>query len=155
MNRREMFSVAGAAVLVAAASPTLAEESHEAHDPSAHAGHNHGPDDVLNKSLVDAAATCTKAGLACINHCLDSFVGGDTAMARCARAVDQMISVCGTLGKLASIGSSHLPEMAKIALDVCQNCEKECKKHADHHAVCKACAEACAACADECKKTIG
>ena len=149
MNRRDLISVASAAVLVAAASPALAEEGHEAHE---HAGHDHGVDDMPYQSLVDAATNCTKTGLACINHCLDSFAAGDTAMARCARAVDQMISVCGTLAKLASIGSSHLPAMAKIAADVCQNCEKECKKHADHHAVCKACAEACAKCAEECKK---
>jgi Cys-rich four helix bundle protein (predicted Tat secretion target) len=63
-----------------------------------------------------------------------------------------MLSTCGTLAKLASLKSSHLPAMAKLALAVCQECEAECLKHADKHAACKACGEACAACAAECRK---
>ena len=69
-----------------------------------------------------------------------------------ARAVDQMVSLCGTLSKLASLKSSYLPAMAKVALIGCQDCEKECRKHAEKHEPCNACAEACAACAAECKK---
>jgi hypothetical protein len=69
-----------------------------------------------------------------------------------ARAVDQMVSMCGTVEKLASVKSSYLPAMAKVALAACQDCETECRKHADQHAPCKACADACAVCAVECKK---
>jgi hypothetical protein len=65
-----------------------------------------------------------------------------------ARAVDQMVSLCGTLSKLASLSSSYLPAMAKVALIGCQDCETECRKHAEKHAPCKA----CGACAVECKK---
>jgi Cys-rich four helix bundle protein (predicted Tat secretion target) len=67
-------------------------------------------------------------------------------------AVAQMLSLCETVAKLASLRSSYLPAMAKVALVGCQDCETECRKHADKHAPCKECAEACAACADECKK---
>ena len=87
-----------------------------------------------------------------MDHCLQTFAAGDTSLAICAREVDLMLSTCGTLAKLASLNSSHLPTMAKLALAVCQDCEAECRKHADKHAACKACGEACAACAAECKK---
>lgn len=30
--------------------------------------------------------------------------------------------------------------------------EKECRKHAEHHATCRACADACVACAAACRK---
>ena len=80
------------------------------------------------------------------------FAAGDTTLAACARAVDEMLSLCRTLAKLASLGSSYLPAMAKVALIGCQDCETECRKHAEKHAPCKACAEACAACAAEWKK---
>ena len=121
---------------------------------AAHAQISHG--DHLNAAvanpLFDAASNCVKAGLVCIDHCMQAFAAGDTTLASCARARDQMLSTCGTLAKLASVRSSYLAAMAKVALAVCQDCETECRKHADKHAACKACGEACAACAEECKK---
>jgi Cys-rich four helix bundle protein (predicted Tat secretion target) len=136
MNRRNLIA-AGAAVVTISGS-ALAQTSHE---------HNTTP-----SSLFDAASNCVKAGLVCSDHCLQAFAAGDTSLAACARAVDEMMSLCGTLAKLASLRSSYLPAMAKVALIGCQDCEAECRKHAEKHAPCKACAEACASCAAECKK---
>jgi Cys-rich four helix bundle protein (predicted Tat secretion target) len=148
MNRRELFTTAGAAILVA--SSAFAQDAGHDHMMT---GHDHmAMGTPPNAALVDAAALCSKTGLVCINHCLESFAAGDIALAGCARSVDQMLSVCGALAKLASTNSPHLPAMAKVALAMCQDCETECRKHADHHAECKACADACAACAEECKK---
>ncbi|NVO17477.1 MAG: Csp1 family four helix bundle copper storage protein [Rhodoplanes sp.] len=139
MNRRHVLTTAAALAVVAG--PAFAQ---------GHAGHD--SPSGLNAPLVAAATNCVRAGLACINHCFDSLAAGDTSLAACARSVDQMSAVCGALAKLASAGSPHLPAMAKLAQAVCLDCEKECRKHADHHAVCKACADACAACAEECRK---
>jgi coenzyme F420-reducing hydrogenase gamma subunit len=58
-----------------------------------------------------------------------------------------MMSHCGTLAKLASLRSSYLLAMAKLALIGCQHCETECR-NAEKHVPCKA----CATCAAECKK---
>lgn len=138
MNRRDLMT-AGAALLAV---------STTAHAQTAHDHHDAG---VANP-LFDAASNCVKTGLVCIDHCLQSFAAGDTSLASCARASDQMLSTCGTLAKLASVRSPYLGAMAKVALAVCQDCETECRKHADKHAACKDCAEACAACATECKK---
>jgi Cys-rich four helix bundle protein (predicted Tat secretion target) len=104
-----------------------------------------------NQKLIDTASDCVKTGQACIAHCFQAFAAGDTSLAACGRIVDQMLSVCGTLQKLAAAGSSNLPGLTKVALAVCEDCEKECRKHAQHHATCKACAEACKACADACR----
>jgi hypothetical protein len=93
--------------------------------------------------LFDAASNCVKASLVYSDHCLQAFAAGDTSLAACARAVDQMLGLCGALSKLASLSSSYLPAMAKVALIGCQDCETECRKHAERHAPCKACAEAC------------
>ena len=102
--------------------------------------------------LFDSANNCIKAGLVCGDHCLREFAAGDVSLAACARAVDEMLSLCGALAKLASLRSSYLLAMAKVALVGCQDCETECRKHAEKHPPCKACAEACAACAAECKR---
>src|ERR1700726_3561023 len=58
-----------------------------------------------------------------------------------------------SLAKLASVNSSYLAGLARVALVACQDCETECRKHADKHFACKACAEACVVCAAECKRT--
>jgi len=150
MNRREVIGSAGIAAVVLASGAAWADE-HGGHD---HGGMDHGAMAMPspNAKLVDSASNCVKAGQACIAHCFAAFAAGDTSLAACATNVDQMLSVCATLQKLASAGSPHLAEMAKLALAVCQDCEKECRKHETHHATCKACADACKVCAEECKK---
>jgi Cys-rich four helix bundle protein (predicted Tat secretion target) len=136
MNRRALI-VAGAA-LVTTSGTALAQTSHGEH--------------AAPSSLFDAANNCVKAGLVCSDHCLQAFAAGDASLAACARAVDEMKSLCGALAKLASLRSSYLTAMAKVALIGCQDCETECRKHAEKHAPCKACADACSSCAAECKK---
>lgn len=154
MERRDFFKAASAAVLVAASTNAVAEDAPMDHSHMAGMDHEHmkhmgaAPDSKLQALALD----CVKTGQICINHCLDSFAMGDVSMAGCARTVDQMLSVCATLAKLASVGSPHLPRMAKVAYGMCKDCEKECRKHADQHAECKACADACAACAEACEK---
>jgi Cys-rich four helix bundle protein (predicted Tat secretion target) len=148
MNRRELLGVAiGGASLAIAASKALADEHDhmdmEHMDHSAHMGH---------AKLSEAARQCVSAGDACISHCLALFVAGDTSVAGCAKSVYQMSALCEALARLAAANSAHLPELAKVAHETCLDCEKECRKHENEHAVCKACAESCAACAEECKK---
>jgi Cys-rich four helix bundle protein (predicted Tat secretion target) len=138
MNRRHV--IATGAALAALSSAARAQVSHDHHDAAA------------ANPLFDSASNRVKVGLVCMDHCLQTFAAGDTSLAACAREVDLMLSTCGSLAKLASLKSSHLPAMAKLALAICQDCEAECLKHAEKHAPCKACGEACAACAAECRK---
>lgn len=144
MDRRAVLTLVGASLAMAI--PAVAEGDHSAHKHAAAA--SSAP---ANQKLIDTSSNCIKSGQACITHCFDAFAAGDTSLALCARTVDQMLSVCGALQKLASAGSANLPGLAKIALAVCEDCEKECRKHADHHATCKACADACKDCAEACR----
>lgn len=139
MKRR--LVLAGAASLLAA--PALAQ---------GHAGHDHGNADGKNAALVASALACVRTGIACLDHCYEAIAMGDTSLAACARSTSEMMAVTDALARLAGTGSTNLPAMAKVALTVCLDCEKECRKHAGKHATCKACADACAACAAECRK---
>lgn len=141
MNRRQMLSVASVGIL--AAGSALAQTAGKDHD---HAHHGAGK----AAKLAASALHCVSTGQACIDHCLDSFAKGDTSLAICARKVDELISICGTLAKLASTNSPHLGAMTKLALAVCKDCEAECRKH-QQHPTCKACADACVDCAKECQ----
>jgi Cys-rich four helix bundle protein (predicted Tat secretion target) len=142
MNRRELLSAVGALTTVVAVAPAMAAD---------HDHHNHGAM-VPNSKIAATALDCVKTGDACIAHCFDSFIAGDTSLAVCAKKVDELIAVCTALAKLASNNSPNLASYAKAAIAICKDCEKECRKHADKHATCKACADSCAACAEECGK---
>ena len=143
MERREMLKTVGAAMAAAIASSALAAD---------HDHHNHGAMGNPYASLIASSSDCLKTGEACLAHCLVLLGQGDKEMAACAQSVNGLLAVCGTLGKLAGQNSKHTAAMAKLAADVCAECEKECRKHEKKHAECKACADACASCLKECKK---
>jgi Cys-rich four helix bundle protein (predicted Tat secretion target) len=117
--------------------------------------HSHHHDAPAHTSLATTAADCLQKGQVCLNHCLELLGQGEKEMAACAKSVNQMLALCGALQQLANQDSKQLSRLAAIALDVCQQCQEECKKHADKHEACKACGESCEACAKECKKLVG
>ena len=141
MNRREAL-LSGAAIAAAAVvgRAQAAEMQH----------HNHAA--MANTALVSAAADCIQKGQVCLNHCLYLLGQGDKEMAACAKSVNEMLALCSALQSVANQESATLPRLAAIAMEVCNQCEEECKKHADKHDACKACGESCNACAKECKK---
>lgn len=144
MNRRELLL--GAAAMAAAA--TTGRAFAAGHDHSAHAHH---ATSSRNDSLLAAVADCVLKANICQQHCLVLLGQGDTSMAACAKSSSQVSAVCTALQQLASAESKHLPQLAKVAMGICKECEEECKK-TEQHAECKACKEACAACYDECRK---
>jgi Cys-rich four helix bundle protein (predicted Tat secretion target) len=146
MERRDVLKTVGAAMAAAIASSALAAE----HDHHNH--HDHGAMANPYASLIASTSDCLKAGEACLAHCLVLLGEGDKEMAACAQSVNGMLAICSALERLAGQNSKHTAALAKVAADVCAECEKECRKHEKKHAECKACAEACAACLKECKK---
>lgn len=154
MNRRDALSIGGATVAAAVAGSLIAcadkkkPEDQPAPPPASsgtaappadpHAGHVMG-----DSELAMAAAHCGVAGDACLSHCLTLLGNGDTTMVGCAKAVRDMLAVCGMMGTLASSASAHLKAAAALCASACKDCQAECDKHADKHAECKACRDAC------------
>ena len=147
MERREMLKTVGAAMAAAISTTALAAD-HDHHD---HSHHDHGAMKNPYAALIASSSDCLKTGEACLAHCLVLLGQGDKVMASCAQSVNGLLAICSTLGRLAGQNSKHTLALAKVAADVCAECEKECRKH-DKHAECKACADACASCLKECKK---
>lgn len=102
--------------------------------------------------LALASGHCVASGQACLEHCLVLFGEGEKELAGCAQSVNQLIAACSAMQALAIDKSKHVPTFAKVVATVCEDCEKECRKHETKHEVCKNCAEACKACAAECRK---
>ena len=107
-----------------------------------------------HKALTAAANDCVDKGQACISHCMETFLDGDTTMAECAASVQQMLPVCTAMAYLSSYDSKHLPALAKACIGICEDCEKECRVHEEHQPECRACADACAALITEAKKLL-
>lgn len=145
MERRELLKTAAAAVAGAISASALAAD----HD---HAHHDHAGANKRNAALIAASGDCLKTGEACLAHCIYLLGNGDKTMAACAQSVNELLASCNALMKLAGQDSKYVPALAKVAAEICANCEKECRKHEKHHEECRACAESCAACLKECKK---
>jgi Cys-rich four helix bundle protein (predicted Tat secretion target) len=148
MNRRELLL--GAAAMAAAAATGRAFAAEHNHDHM-NMAHEHHAMSSRNDRLIAAAADCALKANICQQHCLVLLGQGDKEMAACAQSSSQVSAICAALQQLASAESRHLPKLARAAMDVCKECEEECKK-TEKHAECKACKEACAVCYEECKK---
>lgn len=130
MDRRDVLTLAGAATLMAATQAGAADNVHH------HAN--------KYQALATAAAACVSKGQVCLSHCLELLGNGDKEMGSCAQAVNPMLTLATALQDLANQQSKYLPGLAKLAVEACQACEKECRKHEKMHAACKACADSCA-----------
>lgn len=124
-------------------------EGHEGHED--HEGHE-GGGEPANAAFAAALADCTEKGEACMQHCISLLSTGDTSMAECAGAVNEMLAICRGMGVLAVADSKHLAAAAKVCHDLCSDCAAACKPHAGHHATCKACEDACRATMAEASK---
>ncbi|RUO97756.1 four-helix bundle copper-binding protein [Hyphomicrobium sp.] len=157
VSRRTALGLAASAGLAQLA---LASKSATADDEGAHMDHmdhmamDHGSGLSPNQTVIDVALNCVKRGDVCFNHCITLLSKGDTSIKDCIRTVSAMLPTCSTLAQLASLEAARLKEFAKVCIAICEDCEKECKRHADHHAACKNCMESCVDCIKECKKLV-
>lgn len=107
-----------------------------------------------HESLIASASACLTAAEICHAHCLRLLGSGDTSLKICAPLVSATLPVCGALIRLATLEHARLKEFAAACINVCADCEAECRKHESHHAECKRCADACADCIKACKALI-
>ncbi|MBI1886827.1 MAG: four-helix bundle copper-binding protein [Nitrosomonadales bacterium] len=153
MNRREMLKGTVGGMMLAAAGNSVFAADHAGHS----AAHQHmGMSMNQYQSLIGAAADCVKKGHACLSHGIHLWSEGENkGMAICAMRVNEMIAACEAIEQLASYNSAHLVKMAKVVMDICQDCEKECRKFEKEHVQCREAADSCDACFKECKKITG
>ena len=149
MDRREMLKVATGGLMLAAAGNTVFA-AEKAKEPAVHKHVHHGPHKY--QSLIDAAADSVKKGQACLSHGLYMLSEREyKEMAICAMRVNDMVAACTALGQLANYNSPNLIKMAKVVMDICKDCEKECRKFKDEE-ICVQTADSCVTCFNECKK---
>ncbi len=151
MNRRELLLGAAAMAATATAGKAFAADHDHAHMSAAGMAHDHKSS--RNEKLIAVAADCALKADICVQHCIVAMGQGENDLAACASSSSQVSALCAALQHLAVADSKRLPQLAKVAMDACKDCEEECKK-TERHPECKACKEACIACYDECRKIV-
>ncbi len=160
LRRRDVLM--GATLLagstLGAAAARAADDTHEGHHAAGESGAEHRYTEAQafkrRAGVVAVANECIARGQACLSHCMETFVAGDTTMAECARAVQEMLVTCQAFVQLAANDSVVLRPMAQACIAVCEECEKQCRPHEDHQPECKACADACVELVREARKLL-
>ena len=153
MDRRTLLQSAAMSALAGMSGVALAAPAPAA-APAMHDHHQHHAAGGKFQAIAASAGHCLSTGESCLAHCLVLLGQGDKQMAACAQSVSELMAVCSALQKLALQDSKRTAALAKLALEVCQDCEKQCRKH-EKHSQCKDCADACADCAKQCKSLLG
>ena len=151
MNRRELLLGAVAMATVAATSKVIAAENEHDHMSM---GMSHDHHSSPHAKLIAAPSDCVLKANLCVQHCIVAMGQGEKELAACAQSSSQVAAICTALQQLASADAKQLRQLAKVAMDICKECEDECKK-TDKHPECKACGESCVACYKECKALVG
>jgi Cys-rich four helix bundle protein (predicted Tat secretion target) len=154
LSRRSVVTLSAASAFALAATAARADDkagSDAGSDAGSHDGGDNQSGRAKYKALIDTAQACVYRGDVCVDHCIEMLSAGKTELKDCLASVRAMLPMCDSLSKLALLDAPRLKEFAKVCAAVCEDCEKECRKH-EKHAICKACAESCSACIKECKK---
>lgn len=147
MSRRALLAGGGLLLAAATADRALAAEAEPNHD------HNH-PGMPMHQAVIDAAMRCVQTGQACTHHCIDFLRHGDNSLTECLWRVQQMVPMCSAMAQMVALNSPHIKAVVQTCIAVCEDCEKECRKHADKHLVCRACADACVECIKKAKALL-
>lgn len=112
------------------------------------------PNAAAAHEIFEAAENCILKGDACIAHCLSLLGTGDTSMADCSKAANDMRAVMVGLASAAASQNPHLADLARAAMLFCTDCQAACAKHASMHLICKECMDACTRTIAACKKLV-
>ncbi len=156
MNRREFLVSSLAVGAVSAISQISMPESAQASGSEhKHKGSKSMRNNKKLKAIVAAANDCLKTGATCRAHCLDLISSGNTNMISCLKSVENMMAICESTMNVAAMGTlkmNTLKQVIKSCALVCDDCAKECEKHAKMHKECKSCLDPFEDCAKACRK---
>lgn len=153
LSRRGFFKLSGFA---AALGLGLAHAKVATSAEVDHSMMNHDiPIDPQLEELMDYALECIKMAEICQQHSMHMFQMGDTKLADCAIATQELLAVTKALLTLIANNSSHLKSYLKSVMAITESCAIECEKFADQHIQCSDSAIACNDAVEFYKEFIG
>jgi hypothetical protein len=101
-----------------------------------------------NKKVMEALEKCAAECSHCATACLDE--ANIKMLTRCIRLDIDCSEICNLSSAFVARGSEHAKHLLAECADVCDDCARECDKHA-HMDHCARCAQACRECAEACR----
>ncbi|WCL49894.1 four-helix bundle copper-binding protein [Leptospira sp. GIMC2001] len=142
MNRKEFIRNATVGVATVGIVSALSAQEHKHNMPATKSNKKY------SKALM-SAIHCKLAAEICLSHCIEEMGKGDKTLLGCATSTRETIAICDSFIQIASQDSKFTKKTAGLCAEICKNCAAECKKHAEHHAICKECMDSCLSCAKE------
>lgn len=147
MDRRDVLVTGAGLGMLAISGRATAEKTSDAPAKSAAAS--------ARDAVVVSTADCAQKGAVCSAHCAQELGKGNTAMAHCAMAVEEMLAFVRTMLTLAARGFGMAKKLAPLCAEACRACADACLEHKEHwahgmHLPCKACLESCLTCEKAC-----
>jgi len=151
-SRRTLLKSLAAATATLASGLSLTAHAAEVD----HSKMNHDiPIDPKLEELMDYVLECIKMAEICQQHSMHMFQMGDTKLADCAIATQELLAVSKALLTLIANNSANLKSYLKVVVTITESCAKECEKFADDHIQCSDSAEACYDAVEFYKEFIG
>jgi len=90
-------------------------------------GHKHHKGMAKYEAVVNSSLGCIKSGERCVSHCLQLLAKGDTSMADCFSAVQNMLALNTAMLKVASMGTNKelVKSTAAACIVACKACMAE------------------------------
>lgn len=104
----------------------------------------------MNTELLLKLSECTAACDICADACLDE--DNLEKMISCIRTDRDCAAICTLTSAYVSRNSRYTEAALRLCIDVCRDCEAECKKHEAAH--CQQCADSCRACIEACESHL-
>lgn len=151
-SRRTLLKSLAAATAALASGLSLTAKAAEVD----HSMMNHDiPIEPQLEELMDYALECIKMAEICQQHSMHMFQMGDTKLADCAIATQELLAVTKALLTLIANNSSHLKSYLKVVMRITESCAVECEKFAEEHIQCNDSAVACNDAVEFYKEFIG
>jgi hypothetical protein len=98
------------------------------------------------ESCIDACLRCMAACNYCASMCLQEEDVEE--MKNCIRNDMECAVLCNVAAQMMSMDSPFAMDVCEICERACRKCAEECSRHDNDH--CQECANACNECAEEC-----
>jgi hypothetical protein len=103
---------------------------------------------MKHQEMLKSLSNCINYCNWCADACLDEDNVKD--MVKCIRLDRACSYVCAATANILDTRYDDIQGLVNYCIQICEDCEKECKKFDSDH--CQQCAKACRECADACRR---
>lgn len=105
-----------------------------------------------NKDCIEACLECASLCNLCAAACLNEEESEVGTLTDCIRLNLECAISCYAASEMLTYGSDRSADYCRLCAELCEACERECRKH--NYDQCREASRACLKCAMECRDMI-